>query len=101
MMQQIYNAQDLPLDDLQKTGLFKDGKINLDDDDLKALLSGRRTDMLRLENLSTDNLHIPALDAKVSLKPNGDGTLGLLLHPIYREAEVPEYLTDTEAEKLE
>lgn len=87
--------------DLEKIGLAKNGTLNLNEDNLKALLSGRRTAMLRLENLSTIGLQIPSLDAKLSLKQNENGTIGLLVHPIYREAEYPTYLTETEGEKLE
>ena len=101
MIQQIYDEQDLPLEDLHKVGLAKEGKLNLNDDDLTALLAGRRTGMLRLENLFSDGLHIPFLDAKLSLKPNPIGDLDLLVHPIYKLAEKPSYLTDSEAEKLE
>ncbi len=101
MIKQIYNIQDLPVGDLERIGLAKNGIVMLDHDDLTALLSGRRTDMLRLENLKTDGLQIPALDAKLSLKPDAEGKLQLLLHPIYREPEVPAFLTDTQAEMLE
>lgn len=101
MIKQIFNAQELPLGDLEKIGLAKNGKLKLNEDDLKALLSGRRTAMLRLENLSTIGLQIPSLDAKLSLKQNENGTIDLLVHPIYREAEYPTYLTETEGEKLE
>jgi hypothetical protein len=101
MTHQIYQASDLPWKELQQIGLFKNGSLNLDEYDLKAMLSGRRTEMLRLENLNTEGLHIPALDAKLSIKPNANGILELLVHPIYREAEVPQYLTDDEVNALE
>jgi len=101
MTQQIYQQEDLPWKDLQHIGLFKNRSLNLDEDDLKAMLSGRRTEMLRLENLNTEGLHIPSLDAKLSVRPNDKGVLELLVHPIYREAEVPQYLTDDEANTLE
>jgi len=91
--------------DLEQIGLAKNGKHHLDADDLKALLSGRRTDMLRFENLKMGGLHIDLLDAKLSLKPNADGLLNLSLHPVYPPAKKPEYLaeylTDKEAEELE
>lgn len=57
--------------------------------------------MLRLENLRFDGLHIAQLDTKLSLRQNEQGKVELLLHPIYREVEAPNYLTKEEAEKLE
>jgi hypothetical protein len=101
MTQQIYQERDVPWKELKQIGLFKNGSLNLDEDDLQAMLSGRRTEMLRLENLNTDGLHIPSLDAKLSLRLDEHGALELLVHPIYREAEVPQYLTDDEANALE
>ena len=87
--------------DLQKIGLADNGELKIDNDDLHALLAGRRTQMLRLQNLFSDGLHIPQLDAKLSLKPNSEGNLGLLVHPIYKQAIRLPFLTDTETEKLE
>src|ERR1700722_2642019 len=101
MIQQHYEEQDLPYEDLVKVGLAKDGKLNMTNDDLTALLAGRRTGMLRLQNLFSDGLHIPYLDAKLSLKPNPEGDIDLLVHPIYKLAEKPSFLSDTEAEMLE
>jgi hypothetical protein len=101
MNKQIYDEQDLPVEELESIGLAKKGRLLLDEDDLKALLSGRRTDMLRLENLKFEDLHIDQLDTKLSLRQNELGGLELLLHPIYREVEAPYYLTKEEAEKLE
>jgi hypothetical protein len=101
MKKQIYTLQDLPMEELQKLGLAKNGRIEMDEDDVEAMLSGRRTDMLRLEKLTIDGLRIDLLDAKLSLKPNAEGAPGLLLHPIYREPEVPQFLDDTQAQMLE
>jgi hypothetical protein len=101
MTDQLFDEQALPLEDLEKIGLAKNGRLILAEDDLRALLSGRRTDMVRLANLTAEGIHILAMDAKLSLKQNTGGNLDLLIHPIYRKAEYAEYLTDTEAEMLE
>lgn len=89
------------MEQLEKLGLADRNGLHIDEDDLTALLAGRRTDMLRLENLEQDGLHIPSLDAKLSLRRNDDGRLEMLAHPIYKIAEGPEYLTDTEIERLQ
>ena len=101
MKKQIYKEQELPLADLERIGLAKNGRLKLGEDDLGALLSGRRTEMLRLENLQAEGLYIPALDAKLSLRPNASGVLELLVHPIYKEIGPPYYLTAEEAQQLE
>jgi hypothetical protein len=101
MTQQTYQQEEIPLLDLEKVGLAKNGRLNLQEEDIRALLSGGRTGMLRLENLVADGVHIEALDAKLSLKKTEQGKLDLLVHPIYRRPEVPAFLTDSEAEKLE
>jgi hypothetical protein len=101
MLKQQFTRQELPMNELQKLGLASGADLHIDEDDLTALLSGRRTDMLRLENLDQQDLHIPALDAKLSLRHNADGGVELLAHPIYKYAEAPRYLTTSEAELLE
>jgi hypothetical protein len=101
MNKQIFEEQDLPMEQLESIGLAKWGKLMLDEDDLQAMLQGRRTDMLRLENLRFEGLHIAQLDTKLSLRHDENGNVELLLHPIYREVEAPNYLTKEEAEKLE
>jgi len=101
MNKQIFEEQDLPMEQLESIGLAKWGKLLLDEDDLQAMLQGRRTDMLRLENLKFEGLHIAQLDTKLSLRQNEAGDVELMLHPIYREVEAPNYLTKEEAEKLE
>jgi hypothetical protein len=101
MTKQIYTEEALPMADLQKIGLAENGELKISKGDLALLLSGRRTQMLRLENLVSDGLRIQEMDAKLSLTPNGDGNLDLLVHPIYKQAQKLPFLTDTEAEKLE
>ena len=100
MIKQIYTRQDLPMEVLQKIGLVKNGVLILDQDDLKALLSGRRTDMLRLEKLEFEGMVIDLLDAKLSLDRNKAGEIELKFHPIHKEPKASKYLTDTEAEML-
>ena len=101
MIKQVFNIQDLPMEDLEQIGLAKDGKLHLDHDDLIQLMAGRRTDMQRFENLKLNGMLIKALDAKLSLQLQEDGQVKLLFHPINREPEVPSFLTDTQAEMLE
>src|ERR1700743_1133074 len=91
MIQRVFAPQDIPLADLEKIGLVKDGQFLIAGRDLEAMMAGRRTDMLHLRNL----------DAKLALRYNRGGKAELLLHPVYKEAVYPEYLTDVEAEKLQ
>ena len=37
MIRQIYNRQELPMADLERIGLAKNGQLSLDEDDLNAL----------------------------------------------------------------
>jgi hypothetical protein len=101
MIKQVFNQQELPMEALEKIHLAKDGELLLDKDDLNALLAGRRTDMLRMEDLELDGVLIKELDAKLSLQLQPDGSLKLLFHPIRLEPEVPSFLTSTQAEMLE
>lgn len=89
------------MEELQQIGLADGRNLRLDHDDLDAILAGRRTDMLRLEGLTFDDMKIQQLDAKLSLERQPDDNVRLLIHPIHREPEAPEYLTRDEAEALE
>jgi hypothetical protein len=100
MTQETYQKDEIPLFELEKIGLAKNGRLNLHEEDIRALLSGSRTGMLRMENLIADGVHIEALDAKLSLKQGEQGKLDLLVHPIYRRPEYPSFLTASDAEKL-
>jgi len=101
MIKQVFDEQDLPMDVLREVGLANGDKLKLSEDDLKALLSGRITQMHRLENLMSGGVLIRKLDAKLSLAINPLGHLDLLVHPFYPTPVKPSFLTDDEARKLE
>ncbi|BAU51977.1 DUF4099 domain-containing protein [Mucilaginibacter gotjawali] len=96
-----YNEDDLPIKDLETIGLAAGGQLLLNVDDLKALLSGRRTGLLELHDLEAENIRIKSINAKISLKPNEAGKMDLLIHPIYRKALTPDFLDDNEAQQLQ
>jgi hypothetical protein len=101
MKMRSFQEHELPMNDLETIGLASRGQLLLNEDDLDALLSGRRTDMLHLKNLEAENIKISALDAKISLKRNAEGKLDLLIHPIYKKPVTPDFLDDNEALELE
>lgn len=86
---------------MESIGLGKNGRLNLKEEDLRALLSGGRTGMLRLTDLESGDIKIEAMDAKLSLKRNENGMLDLMVHPIYKTPLAPGYLTDDEVLALE
>jgi hypothetical protein len=96
-----YNENDLPLQELETIGLAANGQLLLNVNDLKALLSGRRTGLLNLKNLEAENIKIKALDAKISLFTGEHAKTKLLIHPIYRKPATPDFLEDYEAKELE
>jgi hypothetical protein len=101
MHQITLNETQLPMRDLETIGLAAGGQLLLNEDDLKALLSGRRTGLLQLHDLEAENIKIKSLDAKISLKRNPVGNAELLIHPVYRKPATPDFLDDFEAKQLE
>ncbi|MBB5440654.1 hypothetical protein HDC92_004357 [Pedobacter sp. AK017] len=96
-----FNEKELPLNELQQLGLYKDGKLLLNEADMHGLLSGRRTDLIRLENLQGEGIHIKEMDTKLSLHRNEDGTVSLRQHPIYNIAPKHPLLTELEMQQLQ
>ncbi|MES2275020.1 MAG: DUF4099 domain-containing protein [Bacteroidota bacterium] len=96
-----FHEDELPIKDMETIGLAAGGQLLLNVDDLNALLSGRRTGLLELQNLEAENIKIKSLNAKISLQHTDEGKMDLLIHPIYRKAQRPEFLDENEAEKLQ
>lgn len=100
-MENQFQENDLPIGDLRKLGLVRNGKPLLSDADINALLAGYRTDLITLEDLNSDGIHIRKMDAKLSLQRTPEGHVTVQLHPIYRDIKKHPLLLDVEAEQLE
>jgi hypothetical protein len=97
----IFKEHELPIQELETIGLAAGGQLLLNADDLKSLLSGRRTGLHQLHDLEAENIRIKSMDAKVSLKKNAAGKPELVIHPVYRKPVTPDFLDDFEAKQLE
>lgn len=92
--------RELPLDELESLGLLSGGRILLSEDDVEALLAGRRTGMIQLNDLHTDAYRIDQLDAKLSVTKDQEGKLFLKVHPIYKAPQPSPLLKEAEADSL-
>lgn len=99
-MKHSIKENEMPLKELEKLGLYKDGGLSISPENIDALLAGRRTDMLSMSGLNIDGFAIRRLDAKLSISRNADGHVQLNIHPIYRESQRHPVLTDEEEKAL-
>jgi hypothetical protein len=100
MIAAVFEEEDIPIAEFENLGLSKDGLVNIAEHDLRALLAGNRTSMIRLLNLQEGDERIGGIDAKLSLARDENGKVNVMIHPIYREMKLPEELTSDDAEKL-
>lgn len=100
-MENQFRESDIPIGDLRKLGLMKNGKPDLSKEDIDALLAGHRTDLITLHDIHGDGIHIQKMDAKLSLQRDANGHMSLQLHPIYRDVKKHPMLLDAEADQLE
>lgn len=92
---------ELPVKALEKLGLYQNGLPRITSNNIDALLAGRRTDLLSMENLQLDGYTIRQLDAKLSLVRNEKGKVDLNLHPIYKQAISHPLLSEEEIRDLQ
>lgn len=90
----------MPIDDFKKLGLMNNDTLNLTKDDLKELSAGRKSGLLDLKNLEHEGIQIERLKAKVSLQENIDGSLSVVVHPIYKNPQKHSLLNDKEMDSL-
>lgn len=99
-MKNILIEEALPIAALSSLGLYDGARYLLDETDLSALLSGRRTSLVNLQNLVSESFTIDSLDAKLSLNTDEDSLHEIRLHPIYKEPKRSPDLSDIEADEL-
>jgi len=100
MYGEILVQKNLPLDQLREIGLTNGEEILMDSRDVNALLSGGRTGLIRLENVTRAGVEIKEMDVKLSLTNDSGGKVGLLIHPVYRQAVNPSFISATESDQL-
>ncbi|WP_207423787.1 DUF4099 domain-containing protein [Desertivirga brevis] len=92
-MKTIFEMEQLPLDQFRELGLIEGDRLLLPENHIQAMLAGRRTDFIRLEDLSFGADRIPEIDVKLSLSYVG-GEASLNIHPVYKEPKMHPSLTD-------
>lgn len=99
-MKPLFLENELPVDDLVRIGLWKDGKAALSAENLRAMLSGRRTALVTLEDVQADGFLIKQLDVKLSLSRSSSGSISLQAHPIHHEVQSHPLLTEKDKKLL-
>lgn len=91
-----FKLEELPVKELQALGLH-DGKKSLLDENIETrLLSGGLSNFVQLNNIKIGGASDVSLDAKLSLHRRKDGSVGLLLHPIYKDMKQHQFLSPEE-----
>ncbi|TCD07701.1 DUF4099 domain-containing protein [Pedobacter frigidisoli] len=99
-MQTLFSTSELPLSQLEKLGIYHQGQLMLEPDEISALLSGRRTELIPLRELKGDGFAIERLDARLSLARNTTGEIDVLIHPIYTQVLPHPLLSAQETQEL-
>jgi hypothetical protein len=94
------NVRDLPVEDLRELGLFMEGEIALPKKDIDALLSGMRTGLVRLNDINHNGIEIKEMSVKLSLTKNAQGKAELLVHPVYKQSNLPSIISRQEGDDL-
>ncbi|KRT17727.1 hypothetical protein ASU31_00060 [Pedobacter ginsenosidimutans] len=95
-MEKLNIDEALPVAELSRLGLYKDGKHLLSSDDITALLAGRRTSLVNLKNLIGEAFTIESLDVKLSLHHSERWGDEIMLHPIYKDITLAKGMTEEE-----
>ncbi|SDD71477.1 DUF4099 domain-containing protein [Pedobacter soli] len=99
-MKTLFQSSDLPLAQLEKLGIYHQGQLLLNPEEISALLSGRRTELISLFELKGEKFDIERLDARLSLRRNANNEVEVLINPIYHSPRQHSLLTDHEMHQL-
>lgn len=81
MEQDKFRENDIPYADLQKIGISKSDVLSLSKNNLEALLSGKRTELLHLNCTDAKGEKFD-INAKISLYRKEDNSVGVKIHPV-------------------
>ncbi|MFD2966278.1 DUF4099 domain-containing protein [Sphingobacterium bambusae] len=95
-MQYLFKEAELPREALESLNLFNNEKVTIDNDNLEAMLAGRRSALIAISDVQLNNFRIARLEAKLSLSRIDSGEVELLIHPVYRTPQ-QHYLLDQDA----
>src|SRR5690606_3190982 len=90
----------LPMNDLRIFGIYKDGKFTIPEEQIKSLKEGRMTDIVELKNLTSKDIEIEALPARLSIVRGDNGNPSLRIDPVYREPNEHPQLSQDERQRL-
>lgn len=100
-MKNPFKEEELSKNEMFYLGLIDpDGNYLIGQDDVEAMLAGRRTRLVRLSDLESGGFHIEHIDAKLSLQRKPEGGVSFNLHPINKAPLIPSLLDDDEAQAL-
>lgn len=89
----------LPVQELEKIGLMKDGQLLMDNSNATALKRGNVTDLLEIKDVRGNGYGIEALNARVSIVQE-EGENKVRLDPVYKEIQDHPLLETEEKDKL-
>ncbi len=99
-MKQTLINEALPALALSKLGLQEGKNFILNVDDLTALLSGRRTSLVKLQHLIGEDFTIESVEAKLSMDMEEDSDQAIIFHPVYKEPQLVADLSLEETQQL-
>ncbi|PAW95095.1 hypothetical protein CKK33_16970 [Mucilaginibacter sp. MD40] len=89
-MRNSFALYELSDSEMRSLGLYDQyGDLKIEPEDLYVLLSGRRTSLMRLHDLSSNGMNIAQMDAKLSLHRDRDGQAFIRVHPVYHKPRLP------------
>lgn len=98
-IKQTFQEKEIPYDEFARLGYNKRDILFMEKEDLKKLLSGKRTSLMEINSVDGKKLS-EGIKAKFSLKRDADGNVKLIIHPVRNEIQNDIKLNATQLEKL-
>lgn len=93
-----YEAKDLPYNQFERIGMNKREVLAMPSEDLTALLTGRTTNLQTVQFKDQDAEQ--SMQVKLSIQRFPDGSLNLMVHPIRKEIQNDDKLSEQQLAKL-